>query len=76
MLISIAMDAFRGGQQEVGFKDVATGRGVSNLCSSGSSVLADSAGKISTKEIGTNLCDEASAAIQEQMFYATSIPIN
>ncbi len=42
----------------------------------GSSVLADSAGKIGTKEFGANLCDEASAAIQEQMFYVTSIPIN
>ncbi|MBU0904078.1 MAG: hypothetical protein KKF57_02745 [Firmicutes bacterium] len=46
MLISIAMDAFRGGQQEVGFKDVATGRGGLSLCSFGSSVLADSAGVV------------------------------
>ena len=33
MLIFIAVDAFRGGQQEVDFKDAATGRGVFRLCS-------------------------------------------
>ena len=33
MLIFILADAFRGGQQDVGFKDVATGRGVLSLCS-------------------------------------------
>jgi len=37
---------------------------------------ADSAGKICTKEFGANLCDEASIAMQEQMFYAASISIN
>jgi len=46
------------------------------MLSPGSSVRADSAGKIRTKEFGANLCDEASAAMQEQMFYAASIPIN
>jgi len=46
------------------------------MLSAGSSVLAYSAGKIRTKEFGSNLCDEASAAMQEQMFYATFIPIN
>jgi len=40
------------------------------MLSPGSSVLADSAGKIGTKEFGANLCDEASEAMQEQMFYA------
>ena len=34
MLISISVDAFRGGQQDVGFKDVALVCGVFSLCSS------------------------------------------
>ena len=37
---------------------------------------ADSAGKIRNKEFGANLCDKASEALQEQVFYVTSIPIN
>jgi len=69
LLIYIPPDAFRGGQQEVGFKDVATGCGDFSLCSTGSSVLADSAGKIRTKEFGANLCDEASEALQRLFMF-------
>ena len=40
------------------------------FASPGPTAHAIPAGKIGTKEFGANLCDEASAAIQEQMFPA------
>ena len=46
MMISILADAFRGGQQEVGFKDVATGRGGFSLCSSFSRFPRDAQSRV------------------------------
>ena len=60
------MDAFRGAR--------ALAASLAML-SPGSKVRAVSLGKIRTK-VGSNLCDEASRAMQEQLFYATSISIS